>query len=113
MPFYGGPISFRTGITDGNVMVRLNELHGADVHISDGKKDKIIAFPTYRKAINLNGELVIILECTRRNTFGPHHLVPYPQYAYGPEAWISEGENRTDSYVLTEQGISFVLHRIK
>lgn len=113
MPFYGGPISFRTGITDGNVLVRLNELHGADVHISDGKNDKIIAFPPYKKVINLNGELVIILECTRRNTFGPHHLVPYPQYAYGPEAWISEGENRTDSYVLTEQGISFVLHRIK
>lgn len=91
----------------------MEELHGADVHISDGRQEKIIAFPPYTKTLNLQGELIVTLNCTRRNTFGPHHLVPYPQYAYGPEAWISEGENRTDSYVLTEQGVSFVFHRIK
>ena len=103
-PFYGGAISFYTGINGKNVTVAVEELHGADVHISDGRQEKIIAFPPYTKTLNLQGELIVTLNCTRRNTFGPHHLVPYPQYAYGPDAWVSEGNNRTEAYTVVRQG---------
>lgn len=106
-PFYGGAISFDTGIKGKNVSVTVEELHGADVHISDGRQEKIIAFPPYTKTLKLQGELTVTLYCTRRNTFGPHHLVPYPQYAYGPDAWVSEGENRTDDYIVVQQGVRF------
>lgn len=111
-PFYGGAISFATGIREGKVSVTVKELHGADVHISDGRQEKIIAFPPYTKTLNLQGELIVTLNCTRRNTFGPHHLVPYPQYAYGPDAWVSEGENRTEDYTVTQQGVRFTVNRV-
>ena len=90
----------------------MEELHGADVHISDGRQEKIIAFPLYTKTLNLQGELIVTLNCTRRNTFGPHHLVPYPQYAYGPDAWVSEGNNRTEAYTVVRQGVRFTVNRV-
>lgn len=104
LPFYGGAISFHTGIKNGKVSIAAKELHGADLHVSDGYADKLIAFPPYNTSLTLKGELVISLYCTRRNTFGPHHLLPQPQYAYSPESWMSEGEHWTDEYVLSEQG---------
>lgn len=106
-PFYGGAISFDTGVKGKNVSVTVEELHGANMHISDGRQEKIIAFPPYTKTLNLQGELTVTLYCTRRNTFGPHHLLPYPQYAYGPDAWVSEDENRTDDYIVARQGVRF------
>lgn len=106
LPFYGGAISFHTGIKNGKVSIAAKELHGADLHVSDGYADKLIAFPPYNTSLTLKGELVISLYCTRRNTFGPHHLLPQPQYAYSPESWMSEGEHWTDEYVLSEQGFS-------
>lgn len=106
LPFYGGPISFRTGIDAGEVAVFVNQLHGADLHASDGYTDKLVAFPPYGATLTLRGELILTLNCTRRNTFGPHHLIPQPQYAYAPESWMSEGENWTDDYILSEQGFS-------
>ena len=38
------------------------------------------------------------------NTFGPNHFTPQPLYAYGPDAWISEGGNWSDDPVLIPQG---------
>lgn len=111
LPFYSGAVCFYTGVRTGSVTVHVDALHGADVHLSDGTQDEIIAFPPYEKSLSLNGELVVTLECTRRNTFGPHHLVPYPRNAYGPDAWISEGKSRTEDYVITEQGVEFTVRK--
>ena len=84
--------------------VALKELHGATFHVSDGKADKMIAFPPYEAEAELDGELQLTVCFTRRNTFGPHHLIPQPQDSYGPGSWLSEGVNRTDDYVIIPQG---------
>ena len=104
LPYYGACVTFRTGIEGGRVRVALKELHGATFHVSDGKADKMIAFPPYEAEAELDGELQLTVCFTRRNTFGPHHLIPQPQDSYGPGSWLSEGVNRTDDYVIIPQG---------
>lgn len=106
LPYYGGAISFSTGIRGGCVRVKAESLHGATLHVSGGEEEKIIAFPPYECDIALRGELILTLYLTRRNTFGPNHLIPQPAWAYGPESWVSEGENRSDAPVLVGQGFT-------
>ena len=81
------------------------------LHAADGKEEKIIAFPPYETEMKLRGELLLTVYFTRRNTFGPHHLVPQPQAAYGPDAWVSTGKSRTDDYVLVPQGFTADVYR--
>lgn len=104
LPFYGGAVSFHTGIMQKRVCVRAKELHGASLHVEGGEKEEIIAFAPYEADMLLRSELVLTVYFTRRNTFGPHHLIPQPQRSYGPFSWTSEGEKRTEDYILVEQG---------
>ena len=113
LPFYGGAVSFRTGITQGRVRVCAKELHGASLHVKGGEREEIIAFAPYEAETPLRGELVLTVFFTRRNTFGPHHLLPQPQVSYGPFSWMSEGEWRTEDYVLVEQGFAVEVYAEK
>ena len=111
LPYYGGAVTFRTGIKDGCIRIAAKELHGVSLHAADGKEEKIIAFPPYETEMELRGELLLTVYFTRRNTFGPHHLIPQPQAAYGPDAWVSTGKSRTDDYVLVPQGFTADVYR--
>lgn len=113
LPFYGGAVSFRTGITQGRVRVCAKELHGASLHVKGGEREEIIAFAPYEAETPLRGELVLTVFFTRRNTFGPHHLLPQPQVSYGPFSWMSEGEWRSEDYVLVEQGFAVEVYAEK
>ena len=42
---------------------------------------------------------------TRRNTFGPLHLVPKRSDAYGPGHWITGGKQWSNEYQLWEAGL--------
>lgn len=107
LPFYGGAVTFYTGIRDaGRVRITVRELHGASVHAAGGGEEKVIAFPPYAAEADVREELTLTLYLTRRNTFGPNHYTPQPLYAYGPDAWISEGENWSGFPVLIPQGFS-------
>ena len=104
-PYYGGAVTFFTEIRGaGDVRVRLDGLRGACLHASGGAEEKCIAFPPYEAELSAPGELALTLYLTRRNTFGPNHFTPQPLYAYGPDAWISEGGNWSDDPVLIPQG---------
>ncbi|HHW00934.1 MAG TPA: hypothetical protein GXX36_15475 [Clostridiaceae bacterium] len=48
-------------------------------------------------------QLEVVL--TRRNTFGPLHLLPAVQASYGPESFISEGDNYSRDYALIPSGL--------
>ncbi len=104
-PFYSGAIEYRTGIRGKKVRVRLPDLAGTTLHVLGGEREEVLFLPPYEAVADLKDELRLKLYFTRRNTFGPHHLTPQPQEAYGPEAWVSEGENRTEDYVLIPQGL--------
>lgn len=106
LPFYSGAVTFRTGIAGEKVRVCVKELHGSTLYISGGKEEKVIAFPPYETETDLAGELTLTVFFTRRNTFGPHHLIPQPQPQYGPPAWVSESSARTEDYVLIRQGFT-------
>ena len=43
---------------------------------------------------------------TRRNLFGPLHLVPAIQSAYGPGHFVTEGKSWSDDYVLIDSGLT-------
>ena len=105
-PYYGGAVTFFTGIKDRCVRIKAVQLRGADLHVSGGEREQVIAFPPYEAETELKGELAITLYLTRRNTFGPNHFTPQPLDSYGPPAWISEGENRSEAPMLIPQGFS-------
>ncbi len=114
LPYYGGAVAFRTGISGaGRVRVRAEKLCAASLHVAGGGADeKVIAYAPYEAETDVRGELMLTLYLTRRNTFGPNHYTPQPLPAYGPEAWVSEGENRSDAPVLIRQGAVIAAERL-
>ncbi len=112
LPYYGGAVTFRTGIGGGAVRVEIQSLQGACVH-AEGEEEAVIAFPPYCAQVRAGQELRLTLYLTRRNTFGPNHYVPQPLGAYGPEAWVSEGENWSDEPVLVPQGFRARVWRVQ
>lgn len=113
LPFYGGAITWFTGIKEaGRVRVMVEELRGASLHVSGGDEERLIAFQPYEAEVNVREELTLTLYLTRRNTFGPNHCIPQPLYAYGPDSWISEGENWSDFPVLVPQGFRALVEKV-
>ncbi len=104
-PHYTGSIKYRTGITEGNYTLSFRELNCAAVKVYGGAQPEIMAFAPYRLPVELKSELVAEVFFPRRNTFGPLHEA-YPQYAYGPENFLTEGQNRTDKFYPVAQGLS-------
>ena len=46
-----------------------------------------------------NGEdLRITLVNSRRNSFGPLHCVPTVRYSYGPDTFVTQGDQFSDEY---------------
>lgn len=104
LPYYTGGIKYRTGVTNGNYTVAFKTLNGAVMRIHDGKETRTVAFAPYRTQIGVKKELVLELIFPRRNTFGPLYE-PYPQYAYGPDDFLTTGERRTAEYRPIPQGL--------
>lgn len=111
LPFYSGALTFHTGLRKKRVRVRATKLDGTSLHIGDGKSEKIIAYSPYEAETDLDGELELTAYFTRRNTFGPHHLIPQPQDGYGPDSFVTEGDQRTEDYVLVPQGFHAEVYR--
>ena len=52
-----------------------------------------------------NGVLRVTDVLTRRNTFGPLHLVPARAYAYGPDSFETTGAHFSAAYSLVDAGL--------
>jgi hypothetical protein len=48
-------------------------------------------------------DITVVL--TRRNLFGPLHLIPKQQVAYGPGHWVTGGDHWSDDYQLYPSGL--------
>ena len=109
LPFYSGRIRYTLPLPAGAKQLRLPPFGGAVARITEPSgKSHLAGFPPYhldlpeslrrQKTINLD----IIL--TRRNLFGPLHLVPKEQFHYGPATFRSvlaphdAGKKNTTSY---------------
>lgn len=104
LPYYSGAIKFFTGIKDKNVSIRFESINCSVLIAHGGEEKKYIAYAPYCADIALKNELVLECVFTRRNTFGPHHNVPYPDISYPPASFVTDGKNWTDEYVLETQG---------
>ncbi|MCU6709128.1 hypothetical protein M6D81_10435 [Paenibacillus sp. J5C_2022] len=134
LPFYGGMITFRIH-TDKRRMVNApmgaNEIVNMDGNESDSVVH-LLRLPSVNaacaKVVFEEGEEQLMpwtpfeaditgpvrakagfelqLYMTRRNTFGPLHMVPVYSNAYSPDHFHTEGDRYSDSYVLWPAGIS-------
>jgi hypothetical protein len=55
--------------------------------------------------LSANTAVFVDVVLTRRNTFGPLHLVPKRSAAYQPGHWITGGKRWSENYQLWEAGL--------
>ena len=115
LPFYSGSIRYKVPVTHRSgggehVFIQLPNFEGACAKVSSEKRDsRLIAWQPYEAEITADardgGVIFVDVVLTRRNTFGPLHLVPKRSDAYGPGHWITGGPQWSDEYQLWEAGL--------
>jgi len=115
LPFYSGAIRYRVPVpqrTGGgeHAFIELPGFEGALAKVSsEGHSPRMIAWQPYEAEIteDLRDRDAIFVDVvlTRRNTFGPLHLVPKRSDAYGPGHWITSGRQWSNDYQLWEAGL--------
>lgn len=93
LPFYGGVIEYiMPEAIKGRTRVSAL-FDGACLQANSGENNSLIAFAPYYTDIDAQGPLSLRLYLTRRNTFGPLHMKPATAFSYGPENFVTQGEN--------------------
>lgn len=116
LPFYSGRIKYLIPM-DYNLkgkeraFLKLEKVDGACVKVSGGgNSSKMIAWRPYEVEITEylkhSAEIWVEVVLTRRNTFGPLHQIPIVAQAYGPENFVTEGEDFTMDYMLVPAGLT-------
>jgi hypothetical protein len=115
LPFYSGAIRYKIPVdhrprNGERVFIELPSFEGAVVRVSSGDyTSRLIAWQPYEADVTdyLSGKTTIHVDVslTRRNTFGPLHLVPKRSAAYGPGHWTTGGKQWSDDYQLWEAGL--------
>lgn len=92
LPFYGGVIEYiYPEKIEGGARIEA-QFDGACLEAASGESRGLIAFAPYYTDIEAQGELRLRLYLTRRNTFGPLHMLPERASSYGPESFVTQGE---------------------
>ena len=116
MPFYTGRLAYKLGASlfrqpgDGERMIlKADRFKGGLVKVVSEGKLQILAWEPYEAditdAVKNGADIDVVLVQTRRNLFGPLHLVPAIHGAYGPGHFVTGGDMWTDDY-------SFVASRL-
>ena len=107
LPFYSGRILYELDTQlkeycEQEVTVQFGELPAA-LAVLHGEKKERIAFRPYEAKVKRLESVEMIFN--RRNTFGPLHLPLDYQGTYGPETFLTEGENWREEIQLFPQGL--------
>jgi hypothetical protein len=115
LPFYSGRVSVVLEHKDyislinenaNKVLIKIPDFSGANVTVEFGDKKQVIAWNPYfadiTEAAKNKLPIKITLVNTRRNSFGPLHIMPMLLGAYGPEHFLTEGPSWRDEYSLLE-----------
>jgi len=115
LPFYSGTITYRIPVrqeadAEQRMFVEVPNFEAACVKVrSKGHKARMIAWQPYQadvtEDVRANDSLLLDVVLTRRNTFGPLHLVPLRPGAYGPGHWTTGGQQWSDQYMLYPAGL--------
>ena len=119
MPFYSGNVTYKlpTEIYKASITREADErvflsadYFGASVRVhAEGILDEIMAWDPYEvditDAFDADAEISVTLLGTRKNTFGPLHVVPCVVHRCGHGSFTTVGDEWTDEYNLIEDGI--------
>lgn len=115
LPFYSGAIRYKIPVDyrprrDERVFIELPSFEGACARVSSrGCPFRLMAWQPYEvditEDLSENATVFVDVVLTRRNTFGPLHLVPKRSAAYGPGHWTTGGTQWSDEYQLWEAGL--------
>lgn len=111
MPFYTGCLTYRIpaerfGYVGGKAVLKADGYVGGLVKVLGGGDEKILAWEPYEAditdALKAGEDVFVTLVGTRRNLFGPLHLVPAIHGAYGPGHFVTGGSSWTNDYNLID-----------
>ncbi len=108
LPFYSGKVRYKmTDVRSGRLV--LPQVAAACVNFvsPDGSARHEVPWAPFDCPLELVSNEGIIAELclSRRNTFGPLHLVPMKQAGIGPDSFRTTGETWSDHYQLIPAGI--------
>ena len=117
LPFYTGSVTYKIPNDRFNKNAESNviELNGYCVSLAkvapadSSDKAKILAWAPYEADVTQwvkeGKDIGVTMVCSRRNMFGPLHLVPAIQSAYGPPHFTTSGKSWTYKYELIDSRI--------
>lgn len=119
MPFYTGEITYlitpdkhsALDCSDGErVKLTPDAFYGALIRIqSEGNKEQHLIWDPYEadvtEAVRDKKTIRVTVVGTRRNLFGPLHFAPRFYGACGPGSFVTNGDEWTDDYALTDSGL--------
>jgi len=105
LPFYSGVVAYNFGDVKAS-KVLASDFGGACVKVRRGEQSNMVAFAPYIQDVPQgDGDLWIDVVLTRRNTFGPLHVLPAKTGSVGPETFLTGGANWTDGYSTLPAGL--------
>ena len=113
LPFYGGTVRYRLPLPqpvgEERTSLELPEFEAALAKLVAPDGERMLAWPPHRAEVPASAlrerfvDLDLVL--TRRNTFGPLHLVPPQAPGYGPDSFVTSGSRFTLGYALWPSGL--------
>ena len=127
LPFYSGNVTYKLpyeaycdkiALKDGERLFLSAKFFGAAVRVTGVESiDEIIAWEPYEvditDAVNAKRDLNVTVLGTRKNTFGPLHVVPCVVHRCGHGSFTTEGDQWTDEYNLIEDGLREIRLTVK
>ena len=108
LPHYTGAITYTLPLGHAGKPRKLDlgTFGGAVISVKAGEHFETLCFPPFESSIPTNSEQAeITVWLTRRNLFGPLHLIPEEQSQIGPDSFRSSGNEYQESPVLTHSGL--------
>ncbi len=120
MPFYTGRVTYRIPNGTFSASLKADKIHlridgyraslvKAAPFGNDAQDAEILAWDPYEADITewvrSGYDIGVTLVCSRRNVFGPLHLLPAECGVYGPEHFVTGGEQWSDDYALINSAV--------
>lgn len=110
LPFYSGKIGLKIPVGEASHL-QVEPMGAATLCVRhpDGSARRILPWKPFvsdlEGLVDKEGYVVVEWILTRRNTFGPHHLVPIQQRNIGPASFRSSGDTWSDAHQLVPTGL--------
>lgn len=113
LPFYGGALTLDVPIPEeflGNkkAILKVDHFEAACLKVQAEGETQLIAWAPHQLEVTNSireGHLSVEIILTRRNTFGPLHLIPVRAGGYGPASFVTQGDSFSEHYGLISSGL--------